>query len=209
MTAPLVVLIGAGGHGRVLLEALRSRGVEVAGFVAPSGGDGIAVPRLGDDEWLMARAPSEYVLVNGVGSTASTKARAAVFERYRSAGFRFLTVVHRTAIVADDAELGEGTQVMAGAIVQTAVKTGPNVLVNTGAQLDHDCSVGAHSHIAPGAVCSGSVRIGEGVHLGVAAVVVQGITIGASALIGAGSVVIRPVAEGAVAYGNPAREVKR
>lgn len=204
-----VVVIGGGGHARVLLDALSSMGVRVAGVVAPSIAPGLRAPLLGDDSWLLEQDAGKVLLVNALGSTSNTAARAAVFDRFRSAGFRFATVVHRAAIVAADATLGEGAQVMAGAIVQPGVVLAENVLVNTGAQLDHDCVVGAHSHIAPGVVCSGAVRIGDRVHVGVGAIVIQGVSIGAEALIGAGSLVLRDVGAKAVAYGSPAREVKR
>jgi sugar O-acyltransferase (sialic acid O-acetyltransferase NeuD family) len=204
-----VVVIGGGGHARVLLDALASIGARVAGVVAPSIASGLRAPLLGDDAWLLAQDADRVLLVNALGSTSSTAARAAVYGRFRAAGFRFATVVHRAAIVAADASLGEGVQVMAGAIVQPGVVLAEDVLVNTGAQLDHDCVVGAHAHIAPRVVCSGAVRIGERVHLGVGAIVIQGVTIGAEALIGAGSLVLRDVGAKAVAYGSPAREVKR
>jgi len=206
--APVVVL-GAGGHARVLLDALAGRGATVLGCVAPAAPSWAGATWLGDDEWLLDRGPSDVLLVNAVGSVKSTAARGAVFDRFSQRGFAFATVVHRAAIVARDVALGEGAQVMAGAIVQTGSRLGRDVLVNTGAQLDHDCVVGDHSHIAPGVVCSGAVMIGEHAHIGTGAVVIQGVKIGARALIGAGALVLRDVAADAVALGHPAREVVR
>ncbi len=203
-----VVVLGAGGHARVLLDALASAGATVAGVVAPSAPEALPAPLLGNDAWLFAQDPSRWSLVNGLGSIASTALRAEVFARFQAAGFRFATVVHRGAIVAPDVTLGEGAQVMAGAILQTGVLLAENTLVNTGAQLDHDSVVGAHAHVAPGVVCSGAVRIGERAHIGAGAVVIQGRSVGAGALVGAGAVVIRDVEPDTTVYGNPARRVK-
>jgi sugar O-acyltransferase (sialic acid O-acetyltransferase NeuD family) len=204
-----VVVVGAGGHARVLVDALAGIGATVLGCVAPAAPAWTGAAWLGDDEWLLSRGPSGILLVNAVGSVKSVSARGGVFERFSKNGFLFATVVHRAAIVAADVVLGEGTQVMAGAIVQTGARLGRDVLVNTGAQLDHDCVVGDHSHVAPGVVCSGSVTIGEHTHIGTGAVVIQGVTIGARALVGAGALVLRDVASDAVALGHPAREVVR
>jgi sugar O-acyltransferase (sialic acid O-acetyltransferase NeuD family) len=209
MTDRPVIVLGAGGHARVVLDALRSIQTPVAGVVAPSAPTQLDVPWLGDDAWLLTQHREAFSLVNALGSTRSTDARAALFVSMRDAGFAFVTVVHHRAIVAANVELGVGAMVMAGAIVQPGVRVGENVLVNTGAQLDHDCEVGAHSHIAPGVVCSGAVRIGERSHIGVGAVIVQGVSIGAGALVGAGCVVIRDVAAHSTVVGNPAREVRR
>jgi UDP-perosamine 4-acetyltransferase len=198
VTKPVIV-IGGGGHARVVMDALRLSGVSVLGICDPAlprgsaGPFGIAV--LGDDAAVAAYAPAQVDLVNGVGSTQSTEARRQVFETFSRRGYRFAAVVHPAAIVAGDVTLDEGAQIMAGAIIQSGTAVGRDVIVNTGARIDHDCRIGDHVHIAPGATLSGGVVVGAGTHIGVAAAVIQSVTLGHNCLIGAGTVVTRDVAD--------------
>jgi sugar O-acyltransferase (sialic acid O-acetyltransferase NeuD family) len=190
-----VVVLGGGGHARVLIEAMRANGRTILGVAdpalapAPQGPGGVAV--LGGDEVLDKLEASEVLLVNGIGSIGSTATRDAVFRRGRERGFRFASVVHASAIVSPSAQLGEGVQLMAGAIIQCDTAIGANSIVNTGARVDHDCRIGESVHIAPGATLSGSVKVGDRTHIGTAAAIIQGISIGSDCLVGAGSVVHR------------------
>jgi sugar O-acyltransferase (sialic acid O-acetyltransferase NeuD family) len=196
--APVVVL-GGGGHARVLIEAMRTNGCTIIGIAdpalapAPHGPGGAAV--LGGDEVLDKLEASEVLLVNGIGSVASTARRDAVFRRARERGFRFATVVHASAIVSPTARLGEGVQLMAGAIIQCDAAIGANSIVNTGARVDHDCRIGESVHIAPGVTLSGSVTVGDRTHIGTAAAVIQGVSVGCDCLIGAGAVVYRDLTD--------------
>lgn len=201
-----VVILGAGGHARVLLETLRLLGVPVVGFIAPSSegsqlGD---VPWLGGDAALSGLGPSVQ-LVNGVGSAGSVKRRAAMHAIGEAAGLKFRTLVHPHAFVEGSAELGAGSQILAGSLVGSVARIGANVIINSGAIVEHDCIVGAHSHIASGAVLAGAVSIGESTHVGLGSRVIQGVTIGSQCVIGAGAVVIDDVPGGATAVGVPAR----
>lgn len=195
-----VILIGGGGHGRVLLDALLLCGTEVLGIADPAlpteapGPRGL--PVLGGDDAVLRHAADAVLLVNGIGSTGSTAARTALYERFVAAGYRFATVVHPAAVVAEDVVLGDGAQVMAGAVLQTGARIGANCIVNTRASVDHDCDIDAGTHIAPGVTLSGAVRIGPGSHVGTGAVVIQQVRIGAGALIGAGAVVLADVPDG-------------
>jgi len=166
------------------------------------------VRRLGDDEIVLMYDPDSVVLVNGVGSIARQTTRRMIFERFRQKGYHFEPVRHPASIVAPDVKLSEGTQVMAGAILQPGCMLGVNTIINTGAVLDHDCHIGDHVHIAPGAVLSGTVRIGNETHVGTGAVVNQGISIGAGSIIGAGSVVVRDVPDRVTIAGVPGRIIR-
>jgi sugar O-acyltransferase (sialic acid O-acetyltransferase NeuD family) len=196
MTAP-VIIIGAGGHARVLLDALQLSSIKVIGFVDPAFARGAAgpggLPILGGDEALKDYPAADVLLVNGVGSIGPTKARAAAWRRGKDAGFSFARVVHPSAVVSASATLGEGAQIMAGCVIQTGADIGANSIINTRASVDHDCKVGETVHIAPGVTLSGSVRIGDRTHIGTGAVVIQGITIGADSLVAAGAVVYRDI----------------
>jgi len=204
------VILGAGGHARVILAALLLRGVRPIGClspVAPDSGWPSEIGYLGDDSRLAELDPARVRIINGVGSVGETLLRRKLFEWAKALGHTFLSIVHPTAIIIDHQPEAEGVQVMAGAIIQNGVVFGPNVLINTGAIVDHDCRIGAHGHVATGARLSGGVELGIGVHLGTGASVIQGIHVGDGAIVGAGAVVIRDVAAGSTVVGNPARPV--
>jgi UDP-perosamine 4-acetyltransferase len=209
MSLPALI-IGAGGHARVLIEALTKSGTAILGCVAketPIRWTSL-IPFLGDDEALLHYSPSSVVLINGIGSTARPDLRRDIFLRFKQKGYHFGTVAHPAAILPSDIVLGEGTQVMAGAILQPGCRVGDNVIVNTGAVVDHDCQICAHVHIAPGAVLSGDVTVGEGAHVGTGARVIQGVEIGAGAVVGAGATVLSDVPPGARVAGVPARPLR-
>lgn len=212
MSLPVLIL-GAGGHGRVLAEAISASGRKVAGFldtdlsVQGREFDGVAV--LGDDTVLADWPPQRAVITIGIGSTSKTDARRAVYEKAKRNGYAVPVIFHPSALVSNSAELSEGVQIMAGAIVQCRARIGENTICNSGAIVEHDCQIGRDCHISPGVVLSGSVRIGDGCHIGAGAVVIQGICIGRDVTVGAGAVVIRNVGDGETVIGNPAKKLIR
>ena len=205
---PPLIVVGGGGHARVVLEALRSAGSEVRGVVdrdpavatlLPKG-----VPFLGDDAVLAAFPPTQYSLVNGIGGIGDGK-RREIFERLREQGYAFAPVCHASAIMAHGVEAGEGAQVMAGAVLQPGVCLGAHAIINTRASIDHDCVVGNHCHVAPGAVLCGGVSVGEKTHIGAGAIIIQGVRIGCGSIIGAGAIIRRDVGDNVVVYSGGER----
>jgi len=206
-----VIIIGGGGHARVLISSLKALRREIIGLLHPDTsliGQNIAGIRiLGNDDKVKDYAPDEVELINGLGSVSLPEKRKDIYMKFKKNGYSFASVVHPSAIVVDDVQTGEGVQIMAGAILQTGCLIDDNAIINTGAIVDHDCKIGAHVHIAPGAVISGGVEIGEMVHIGTGANVIQGINIQSGSVIGAGAVVIRNVSAATKVAGNPAKEV--
>lgn len=194
MNRPVIVL-GGGGHARVLIDALRLSKNQILGVTdfRPSSVNPqkVGVKILGDDGAILSFRPAKVSLVNGLGSTGSTAARMALFEKFKVKGYRFISVIHPSAVIAKDAVLGEGVQIMAGAVIQTGVVIGNNAIINTRASVDHDCHIGSHVHIAPGAVLSGGVEIGDGSHVGVGAIIVQNVKLPAHSFVKAASLVTR------------------
>ena len=194
-----VLLIGAGGHARVVAEALRVRGREVHAVVTLEGGfDGVEQLT---DEAAFARWPEGRDAALGVGGRPAradpgTEVRRRLYETYRERGFALPAVIGAGVVLSSGIALSDGLQLMAGAVVQPEVRFGTNVLVNTGARIDHDCEVGDHVVVAPGAVLCGGVAVGAGSWIGAGAVVLEGRRIGAGALVAAGAVVTRDVPDG-------------
>jgi sugar O-acyltransferase (sialic acid O-acetyltransferase NeuD family) len=210
MTDTPILIIGAGGHSAVVLDAALAAGYSVLGLTDRDPGlhgtKILGVPVIGDDDAILEMDVSRVRLLCGIGSVGDTALRRHAYDRFKQLKYGFATVLHPGAIVASSAELKPGAVVMAGAIVQPRCRVGENVIVNTGAQLDHDCMIGAHSHVAPGAILCGNVKVGDGTHVGAGSVVKHGMTIGAASVIGVGAVVIRDVADGRIMVGNPAKE---
>ncbi|MEM9413923.1 MAG: acetyltransferase [Planctomycetota bacterium] len=208
-SAPPIVLIGAGGHGKVLISTLRMLGREVlfATDDAPTqhGRDLDGTQVRGTDDLISQYTPDQVELVNGVGSVHLPDARQKVFELFKHRGYRFATIIHPDALIAPSAQIAQGAQVMAGTIVQAGALVGANTILNTRCSVDHDCVIGAHTHIAPGVTLSGNVSIGQRCHLGTGATVIHGITIGHSTLVGAGAVVVKDAPTGATIAGVPAK----
>jgi sugar O-acyltransferase (sialic acid O-acetyltransferase NeuD family) len=211
-----VVVIGAGGHARSVIEALRSRGGDLEPVACTDRDPALAnsaldgVPVVGNDDRLpgLLREGVEGACV-GIGGTGDNEPRARVHTHLRSLGFALPPVVHATAHVAASASLGAGTQVLAGAIVGAGAAVGDNVLVNTGAIVEHDCWIGDHVHLATGCALGGDVHVDAEAHVGIGACVLQGVEIGMGSVVGAGAVVVRSVPAGQVAVGCPASALVR
>jgi sugar O-acyltransferase (sialic acid O-acetyltransferase NeuD family) len=206
-----LIVLCAGGHARVVIEALRSRGIRPAAVMdcdtALLGSVVGGVPITGPDEDILKMSVDAVKLVNGLGNRASRtdsglSGRRELFGRFAALGYKFPVISHVSAVIASDATLGAGAQVMAGAVIQPAARIGRNALVNTRAVVEHDCIVGDHVHVAPGAVLCGGVSIGESAHIGAGAVVLVGVNVGAGAVVAAGTVVAKNVGSGAFAGGD-------
>ena len=195
-----IIILGGGGHASVVADALRVAGDNVLGFTDRTpGGDSLPgnIKCLGTDDVIAGYEPGSVRLALGIGSVRPSPERMKLFEEYRGRGYRFVTVIHPSAVVAGDAELGEGAQIMAGAIVQPGCKIGEGTIINTRASIDHDCRIGRFVHVAPGATLSVGVTLGDGCHIGVGAVVVQSISVGQAALLTAGTALTADMPGGA------------
>ncbi|WP_199155702.1 NeuD/PglB/VioB family sugar acetyltransferase [Chromobacterium sp. ASV23] len=198
MSKPIYVL-GAGGHAKVIIDALLSQGLMPSGVVDPAvqpGDKVIGIEVIGGDEVLQSFAPDSVWLANGVGATPKSRVNAKLFDIWRGKDYRFINVRHASAIVSAHAQAHEGSQIMAGAVVQAAAVIGAGVVVNTGARIDHDCVIGQHCFIAPSVTMCGGVQVGERTFIGAGAVLLPGVRVGSNALIAANAVVDADVADG-------------
>jgi len=191
-----VIIIGAGGHAKILAEALMQSGRKVLGFTTPDKGvdsEMLGLSILGDDSALNKYSLDDVDLVNGMGTLPNQNLRQKLAEKMRQSGYSFSAVVHPTAIVGSDVILEEGVQIMAGAIVQPGAKIGRDTIINTGSIVDHDCEIAEDCHIAPGVTLSGGVKIGSGVHVGTGTTIIQNISVGSNSVIAAGSILYKNV----------------
>ena len=196
-----VVVIGAGGHAKVVISTLIARGISIAAVFDDDDtkwGMDAQGTRVTGTEW--EHGGSALI---GIGDNAKRR------EIARTMNFEWATVVHPTAYVHPTAKLGRGTVVFAGAVVQPDAVIGDHVIVNTGVTIDHDCVIGDYAHLGPGVHLAGSVEVGEGAFLGIGSVAIPGVKIGRWSTLGAGAVAVRDLADGVVAVGVPAKELKR
>lgn len=198
-TARPSVLLGAGGHARVLVALARASGHQVLGVCDPmlaadavTHWEGLEV--LGDDDALNRFPPDRVTLVLGVGQLAAGTLRGRLYAMWRARGYDFPMLVHPAAWVAPGVKLNNGVQVMAGAVIQPGCVVGENSIVNTRASVDHDCQIGRDVHVAPGVTLCGAITIDDSAFIGAGATVIQGLRIGANAVVGAGVTLVRDLA---------------
>lgn len=208
-----VIVLGGGGHAKVLIDVLIRQGITILGITEKSivsdSTKILGVSIIGYDSAVLSYSTDELFLVNGLGSMGDKKKRIQLFKKFKERGYSFFNVIHPSAVIASEVLLGEGVQIMAGAIIQTGSSIGYNTIINTRTSVDHDCMIGEHVHIAPGVTLSGGVKVSAGAHIGTGAIIIQGISIGENSVIGAGAVVINNIPAGVTAVGVPARVVKQ
>ena len=201
-----LVLIGAGGHARVLVALAHAAGHYMVGVCDPTlAANGITcwenLDVLGDDSALDRMPPDSVALVLGIGQQATGNLREQYYAAWRDRGYEFPALVHPSAWIAPGVELGDGVQVMAGVVSQPGCAIGENSIVNTRACVDHDCSIGRGVHVAPGATLCGTVTVEDGAFIGAGATVIQGLRIGARAVVGAGVTLVQELAPNAIIIG--------
>lgn len=200
-----LALLGASGHGKVVADAAQISGwdkVEFFDDAWPNRRTNGIWPIAGNSADLVARVRDFDGVIVSIGDC---EIRWAKHCELRAAGAKLVSVVHPAATISRHCTLGEGSVVVAGAVVNIDAIVGQACIINTGATVDHDCRIGDAVHIAPGAHLSGGVEVGPLSWVGTGAAVRQGIRIGERVVIGVGAVVVSPVADALTVAGNPAR----
>jgi len=200
-----LVIHGAGRHAKVVADAARLTGWTVVAFlddVDPTrrGSEFCGAPVLTSQD--VPTAFPDAAMALGFGDCG---ARLAAARQWLKAGKSLPPIVHPRAVLAASARIGEGSQLMAAAVVNPDAVLGKAVIVNTGATVDHDCRLGDGVHLAPGVHLAGNVTVDEETLVGIGSAVIPDVRIGRACVIGAGSVVVRDIPNGAKAYGSPAR----
>ncbi len=172
-----IILIGAGGHAKVLADALDSQGQTITAYVDPNPSawlDALNIPRISESD-LQAQLPAVTLVIGFVGlSIEALIRRAAIMRDYIAQGANIPPVIHASAIIGQHVRVGAGVQILAGSIINAYATLEDGVVINTGAVIEHDAHISACTHVAPRAVVLGSAHIGEACFVGANSVVIQG-----------------------------------
>lgn len=198
-TTDKVYLYGASGHAKVILDMLVEESITVPCLIDdnPSINELAGIPVVHSAEGL-------FPIIVSIGDC---RIRRRIVEKLSE--HQFISVIHRAAIVSKSCQIGDGTVVMAGAIIQPGTSIGHHCIINTGASVDHDAVIGDFVHVAPHCTLCGGVEVDEVTWIGAGTTVIQGIHIGRNCFIGAGSVVVKDIPDNSLCYGNPARIIRK
>ena len=120
---------------------------------------------------------------------------------------RLSTLIHPEAVIGDDVEIGVGSIVMAGVVINSGSRIGKGVIVNTSSSIDHDCMIGDFVHVAVGAHLAGSVLVDDNSWIGAGAIINNNLHVCSSCMIGAGAVVVKNIEEEGTYVGVPAKRI--
>ena len=203
-----LIIWGAGGHGKVVLDIARSMGIfaEIVfvddARISPGQTfcDCQLLPSSEGLKLLKARGHGAFVVAIGDNST-----RERCFRQGIEQGLEATSLIHPSAIISDSVRIGGGTVVMPRVVVNADTVIGDNCILNTGAIVEHDCRIGNHVHLAPGVTLGGNVTVEKHSFLGIGTIVLPGAMIGAGAVLGAGAVVLNSAPAGTTSVGVPAK----
>lgn len=207
-----IVLIGAGGHCKVIIDIIRSRNeYEIVGITDKNNvGTVFNVPIIGNDDVLneLYDKGVKYAFIC-VGAFNNIKIRNVIYTRLKQIGYKLPVLLHKKAIVSQYASIEEGTCVMAGAIINPDAHISENCIINTGTIIEHECNINKNCNISPNCSIAGNVVVKNNTFIGIGSTVIEGINIGENVIIGAGTVVIRNVYDNCVMAGVPAKIIRK
>ncbi len=196
-----LILYGASGHAKVIVDILQLHGVTINAILD----DNEQIKHL---DTYPVTTPQEFPIQKNdhlLISIGNNRVRKKLSEKYSNA---FIKAIHPKSVIAKSANIGEGSVVMAYGVVNPGATIGKHVIINTASVVEHDCQLEDFVHISPHAILSGGVKVKEGTHIGSGAVIIPNIKIGKWATIGAGAVIIKDVPDYATVVGNPGRIIK-
>ena len=203
-----IIVVGGGGHAKVVISVLRRLPWDIAGYTdSRDRGAILGVARIGDDSALpgLLEADPQMEAIIGIGKIDTSRARLQLQDELAAAGLGFPAIVSPQAVVNEEVSLGPGTVVLDGAVVNSGTLAGRGCIFNTNSTVDHDCRIGHDVHVAPGATVSGGVTVGDDCMIGAGATLIHGVTICPGVLVGAGATVVGDIAAPGTYVGVPAR----
>jgi sugar O-acyltransferase (sialic acid O-acetyltransferase NeuD family) len=206
-----IVVIGGGGHAKVVIGVLKKSAHDVVGYTdRRDRGAILSVPYLGDDDILaeFIRIQGRCWAIVGVGKTDVSARRITLQTELGALGFEFPVIISPRAVVNEEIGLGPGTAVLDGVVVNSGTEVGRACILNTHSTVEHDCRIGDNVHIAPGVTLSGGVTIGDNCMIGTGSNIIQKVSICADCLVGAGSTVVKDMTIPGTYAGNPAKRIR-
>ena len=197
-----VIIIGASGHGKVVADIVEKAGNTVRGFLDDNAsGESFGYPILGQVcDYNNYVSECEFVIAIG-----DNQVRENIANKLIKANL--FTAIHPTVCMAKDVIIGQGTVVMANAVINSTAKIGCNCIINTGAIVEHDNIIGDYAHLSPKVALGGTVSVGKSTHIGIGATVINNITISDNCIIGAGAVVVNDIRQTGTYVGVPAKKI--
>ncbi len=198
-----LIILGAGGHGRVIADIAQKLGTyqSIAFLDDGDAKESMGLPILGTTADLERYIRTADIFV----AIGNSKVRGAFIDKLLAMGASVPTLVHPSAVIGACVEIGAGTAVMAGAVINPCASLGKGVILNTCSSVDHDCVVEDYCHIAVGVHIAGTVRLGKCVWVGAGATVKNNVNVCADCIIGAGAVVVEDITCCGTYVGVPAR----
>lgn len=204
-----IIILGASGHAKVIIDALHCRNKEKKDyqniFLLDDNESLIGQTILGHRVMGKISDCEKYAADRFVIGIGNNRIRKMIAEQYQ---LNYISVVHPSAVISEDADIAEGTVVMAGAVINPGVRIGKHCIINTAVTVDHDCWLEAYVHLSPGVHLSGTVHIGEETWLGTGSNVKNNLTIADHVMTGVGSVVVKDLKEAGTYVGIPANRIK-
>lgn len=199
-----LIIIGAGGHGRVIADIAQKLGTyETISFLD----DGDAKETMGLPIVGKASDVEKYVDTADIFvAIGNNKVRGEFIERLLAMGANVPTLIHPSAIIGACVEIGVGTAIMAGAVINPCSKLGKGVIINTCSSIDHDCIVGDYTHISVGVHLAGTIKVGKHSWIGIGAAIKNNTNICENCMVGAGAVVVKDILESGTYIGVPAKK---
>lgn len=205
-----IVIIGAGGHAKVVVEIIDSMGIyEIFGCTDLKKDNTLkeyGIHYVGSDDDLKSIFGNVKCAAMGVGGISNLY-RQNLYQKIKSMGFQFPVLRHKSCLISKDVSIEEATVIMPGVIINPGTKIGTNVIINTGAVVEHDCIIEDSAQIGPGAILCGGVKIAKRAYIGAGACILPGISIDEDTIVGAGAVVTKNLKSNSKVVGNPAREI--
>ncbi len=199
-----VVIIGAGGHAKVIADIVKKSGDNLLGFLddtKEAGTEFLDAFILGNTQTVDEYPTAEFIV--GIGNNQTRRKIAEQFKH-----LPYYTAIHPTAIIGEGVSVGEGSCIMANAVVNASSQIGKHCILNTASVVEHDNVLSDYVHISPAAALAGTVTVGEETHIGIGACVKNNLSICQGVTVGAGGVVVSSISEPGIYVGVPARKVK-